>query len=111
MGYYEPYRRRVKDLIKAQYSSDLSVLKNFIRRYNITHWLVEKNSFNAGYIKENDWILQHEPEAQKTLTDLQTGLVPILTAYQDKCSIFNDEKYQIISADCILERDRKISSK
>ncbi len=104
-GYYEPYRRRVKDLIKAQYSSDSSYVKSFIRRYDITHWLVEKNSFSPNYIKENGWILQHKPEAEKTLNDLQTGIVPALTAYQDNCSVFNDEKYQILSADCILQRE------
>ncbi len=111
MGYYEPYRQRVRDLIKAQYSSDPEVVKNFIRRYDITLWLIEKTSFNPGYIAENDWILQHQPESQKALEGLQTQTMPALIAYQDKCNVFRDQRYQILSTDCILEKDRKIPDK
>ena len=110
MGYYQPYRQRVKDLIKAQYTHDLEVLKSFIRRYDITHWLIEESTFSPGYISENRWILQHEPEAQKMLEGLKTGLVPALTAYQSECKVFHDQKYEVLSTECILEQDSKISS-
>ncbi len=109
MGYYGPYRQRVKDLIKAQYSNDAEAVKSFIRRYDITHWLIEKTSFTPGYIGENSWILQHEPEAQKMLEGLENGTIPALTAYQDRCIVFQDSRYEVLSTNCILGKDRKIS--
>ncbi|HHP7232359.1 MAG TPA: hypothetical protein ACFCUY_16050 [Xenococcaceae cyanobacterium] len=108
LGYYGPYRQRVADLIQAQYSTDPEVVKSFIRHYDITHWLIEATSFTPGYISENNWILQHQPEAQAALENLQTKETSALATYQDKCSVFNDTRYQILSTDCILEEDRKI---
>ena len=110
MGYYGPYRQRVKDLIKAQYTDNSEVLKSFIRRYDITHWLIEKSTFTPDYIGENRWILQHEPEAQKMLESLESGTIPALIAYQNSCKVFHDHKYEVLSTECILEEDSKISS-
>ena len=59
---------------------------------------------------KNRWILQHEPEAQKMLEGLKTGLVPALTAYQSVCKVFHDQIYEVLSTECILEQDSKISS-
>ncbi len=110
MGYYQPYRQRVKDLIKAQYTDNSEVVKSFIRRYDITHWLIEETTFTPGYIGDNRWILQHEPEAQKMLEGLEKGTVPALTAYQSECKVFHDQRYEVLSTKCILEQDSKISS-
>ena len=110
MGYYEPFRQRVKDLIKAQYTDNSEIVKSFIRRYDITHWLIEDTTFSPEYIGDNAWILQHEPEAQKMLEGLRSGKVPALTAYQSKCNVFHDQTYKVLSTKCILEEDSKISS-
>ncbi len=109
MGYYRPFRQRVRDLIKAQYSSDPEVVKNFIRQYDITLWLIEETTFSPGYISENGWISQHQPEAEKALESLQKGVVAALTTYQDQCTVFRDERYKVLSTDCILEEDGAIS--
>ncbi len=105
MGYYRPYRQRAIDLITAQYSTDIEVVKELIRKYNITFWLLEEGSFIPDYVHDNNWIRQHEPVAQEAIASLRQGNIPALIAYKDSCAVFSDGRYTVISAECILEKD------
>ena len=105
MGYYGPYRQRAIDLITAQYSTDIEVVKALIRQYNITFWLLEEGSFIPDYVHDNNWIRQHEPVTQEAIASLRQGNIPALIAYKDSCTVFSDGRYTVLSADCILEKD------
>ena len=107
MGYYGPYRQRAIDLITAQYSTDIEVVKALIRQYNITFWLLEEASFIPDYVHDNNWIRQHEPVAQEAIASLRQGNIPALIAYKDSCTVFSDGRYTVLSADCILEDVQK----
>ena len=102
MGYYRPFRQRAIDLITAQYSSDLEVVKEFIRQYEITFWLLDQAIFIPDYLHDNNWIRQHQPVAQEAIANLRQGKIPALIAYRDSCAVFAGGKYTVIAAECIL---------
>ena len=102
-GYYFPYRQKAMDLIAAQYSTDLKEVKDFIRKYNIDFWLVESSSFTPQYIEDNRWLKQHQPAAQNAIALWQQNKTPVLTNFQDRCSVFSDDRYNLIATDCILD--------
>lgn len=60
LGYYNQFRKRTLDLIKAQYTPNLSEVKMFINQYKISYFLLEKEVFKPQYISESlaqqDWL-------------------------------------------------------
>ena len=103
LGYYRPYRQRVIDLLEAQYSPDIEVIKQFIKQYGVTHWLIEPTAFAPEYIANNRWRRQHQPIAQELVTSLEQGAIPALIAYKDSCAVFKSDRYTVINAECILK--------
>ncbi len=67
-------------------------------------FLIESNSFTPEYIKDSNWILQHQPAAQKALERLERGQVPALSSVKDSCSVFASNGFSVIAADCILSK-------
>ncbi|WP_036479401.1 hypothetical protein [Myxosarcina sp. GI1] len=104
LGYYRPFRQRATALIIAQYSPDLKVVKQFIRRYGIDFFLIEPNSFTPKYIKDSNWILLHQPAAQKAIERLELGKVPALSTVKDSCSVFASNGFNVVAAECILSK-------
>ncbi len=102
LGYYRPFRQRAVDLITAQYSNDIEIVRKFIRQYNITFWLLDKTSFIPESIHDNNWLRQHKPVAQNAIASLQQGNIPALITYKDRCTAFTDGRHTVVSADCIL---------
>ena len=105
-GYYRQFRQRTKDLIRAQYSSDLAVVQGFIRKYGVSFWLLERKSFTRGYVERNRWINLYQPEAREAANGLKKGEVPALAAFLDRCSVYEDERFVVLDARCILQAKR-----
>ena len=103
MGYYRPFRQRAIDLITAQYSDNIEVVKEFIRQYDITFWLLNEAIFLPDYVHDNNWIRQHQPVAQAAIASLRQGKIPALIAYKDRCTVFADGRYTVMAAKCILD--------
>ena len=106
MGYYRPYRQRVIDLIEAQYSPNIEVVTQFIKKYGVTHWLIEASAFSPDYIANNRWRRQHQPIAQEVVASLETGAIPALVAYKDSCALFKSDRYTVMNTECILKSPR-----
>ncbi|MGV2828634.1 hypothetical protein [Myxosarcina sp. GI1(2024)] len=104
LGYYLPFRQKAIALIVAQYSPKIEVVKHFIRRYGIDFFLIEHHSFTPGYIKDNNWIQQHQPVAQNAIKSLERGNIPALSTVKDSCSVFASNGFDVLAADCILSR-------
>ena len=102
-GYYKPFRQRAVDLIEAQYSTDIRVVKNFITKYGVTHWFIENSSFLPEYIADNRWIRQHKPVAQQAIDSMQRGKVSVIAQVKDDCSVFKSDRYTVIDSKCILK--------
>ena len=101
-GYYKQFRQSAVDLIEAQYSTDIEIVKSFIERYDVTHWLIENNSFTPDYIADNRWIRQHQPVAQQAIETLDREKIPIIAQSQNNCSVFKSDRFTIIESKCIL---------
>jgi hypothetical protein len=105
-GYYRQLRQRTKDLIRAQYSSDLAVVQGFIRKYGVSLWLLERTSFTPEYVSRDTWIKQYQPEANEAVHRLKKGDVPALAAFMDRCSVYGDTRFVVLDARCILQAKR-----
>ncbi|MEO1672298.1 MAG: hypothetical protein AAFR77_16235 [Cyanobacteria bacterium J06631_2] len=104
-GYFIPLRQRIFNLIEAQYTADLTVAQDFIQRYGVDLWLIEKSSFNPDYLKNNRWLTDQQPVTQKAIAQLESGVTPAIATLQDTCTIFEDSRYLVLEGKCILETD------
>lgn len=104
-GYYQQFRQSAVDLITAQYSTDIEIVKNFIERYDVTHWLIENDSFTPNYIADNRWIKQHQPVAQQAIETLHRKEIPVVARSQNNCSVFKSDRFTVIESNCILQQD------
>ncbi|NBD34290.1 MAG: hypothetical protein GVY17_15305 [Cyanobacteria bacterium] len=102
-GYYREFRERAIALITAQYTSDPTVLNQFIQDYNIDFFLLEENSFSQAYLKR-DWLQQYSKATQTAITDLEQGQIPLLRQYRQNCTVFREQRFTVLSASCILKK-------
>ncbi|HBE17411.1 MAG TPA: hypothetical protein DEG17_04110 [Cyanobacteria bacterium UBA11149] len=110
LGYYNQIRQRSIDLINAQYSPDFQEVKNFIHKYKIDFWLLDKTAFTPDYLTEDRknsnrvWIRQHQTPANDALQQLQNGTIPALLAFTKTCAVFDTHHFTVIQADCIIRK-------
>ncbi len=103
VGYYSQFRQRVIDLIVAQYSSDLTVVKDFIQKYGIDFWMLHRGGFTPEYVEDNSWLMQYE-SAQDAVTFLQLGYIPALATTIPICTVFQNDSLFVLDANCILSK-------
>ena len=108
LGYYQPFRQRVMDLIEAQYTMDLQIVKDFIHRYQIDFWLIEQSSFTPEYLEQNRWLKDHQPVTNTAIETLKQSNTSAIALLQNNCSVFQDEQYTVLSSKCILKQHTKI---
>ena len=102
-GYYTQVYQRTVDLIKAQYSQDLTEVKGFIEKYGVDFWLVERGFFKPNYIANNGWIEEYQLAATDAEATIKQGNVPILVQGIKKCSTFKVKNLVVLQAKCIQE--------
>jgi hypothetical protein len=102
LGYYNRFSAKVRDLITAQYSNNLQVVKQFIQQNKITFWLIEDETFTTEYLIKNSWLKQYQLEQQKAIANLQNNLTPIVAASQDTCQVFTTAKFKVIESQCLI---------
>ena len=105
MGYFVPLRQRIFNLIEAQYSPDLKIAKDFIQRYGVDLWLIDKSSFEVDYLADSRWLRDQQPMTQKAIKQLEQETVPAIALLQDTCTVFQDGQYRILESKCILRAD------
>jgi hypothetical protein len=103
-GYYlNQLRPKIIETINAQYSTNLSQLQEFIKRYKIDYWLIQTDSFTIPYVQKSKWLQQFKPEitnAEKTLENQQ----PALQKITKKCQVFEEQKLLVIDGKCIISQ-------
>jgi len=102
-AYVQEFRQRATNLIAAQYTPDLTTVQNFIRKYGVDFWLLDRNAFTPEYLAENTWLQQYQPVAGEAVATLQGGVTPALASLQAGCTILNAGDYTIMAADCIMK--------
>ncbi|MDE5098718.1 MAG: hypothetical protein O4861_10405, partial [Trichodesmium sp. St16_bin4-tuft] len=103
VGYYSQFRERTIDLIVAQYSSDLTDVKDFIQKYGIDFWMVHRGAFTPEYVEDNSWLMQYK-FAQEAVTFLQLGNIPALATTISNCVVFQSDSLFVLDANCILRK-------
>lgn len=102
-GYYEVINQRIRELIEAQYSLNKQIVINFIKKYQVTLWLIENNAFEVNYLADNFWLQQFQPETKEAVKILKNKQNILLKKYQDRCTIFQTKSNRILDANCILK--------
>lgn len=105
MGYFQPLRQRLFDLIEAQYTPDLALAQDFLKRYGVDLWLIDKSSFSVSYLADNRWLTDQQPATQAAIKQLEQGTVPAIALLQNTCTVFQDAKHTILKSACILQQE------
>ena len=101
LGYYRPLRQRIVDLLQAQYSQDLASVQRFIQTYNISFWLLDRDTFTPDYLRRKHWLQSFQPAFSEAVKRLETGAVPALVSLTNRCSVLEDVHLILLDATCI----------
>ena len=101
-GYYSRYLQRINDLIRAQYTTDRSVLQKFINQYGIDFWMLDYNALTLQYLQDYGWIdvFDSTPEA---MLALKQGKIPVLAEAMTSCAVFQNGTMVVLDASCIAK--------
>ena len=99
--YYQQIRQRAKNLIRAQYSDSQTEIKQFINKYKVDLWLIDKNAFTTQYLENNSWLKQFQPETNKAIANFQQNNKLVIVSKIDECSVFQTDKINLLNAKCL----------
>ncbi|MBT9315136.1 hypothetical protein [Leptothoe spongobia] len=100
-GYYNQIRSRILDLITAQYSPELSVLKSIITDYGIDFWLIDEQSFNPEAMP-GMWLRQFETAWTTAINQMQQQ-PSALQQLTPTCTVVSDQGKTLIATACVLD--------
>lgn len=101
-GYYQQISQKTKDLITAQYSENLSEIKQFLQKYRINLWLIDRQAFKLNYLTHNSWLRQFKNETNRAIANLRNKQIPLVKKMQERCKVFEQEKFILIETKCFL---------
>ncbi|MCP2732430.1 hypothetical protein NJ959_28770, partial [Symplocastrum sp. BBK-W-15] len=102
LGYSRQFRQRIIELIQAQYTPDMTEVKDFIQKFGIDFWLLEDNSFTPEYLAQNEWLQPYQPAILEAEKNIAQGIIPALSKVVNDCSVFESEGFIVLKATCIL---------
>ncbi|WP_088894240.1 hypothetical protein [Leptolyngbya ohadii] len=97
--YFEEMSLRAIELMRAQYSPDLNLAKNFIQRYGVDFWLIERSSFNPRYLEENS-IFRQFPDVSRSIQAKNSALEKVAQS----CIVERVRRFRVLDADCIMQQ-------
>ncbi|NET03265.1 MAG: hypothetical protein F6K16_00725 [Symploca sp. SIO2B6] len=103
-GYYHQFRQRILDLITAQYSPNPTILRDFIDKYQITFWLLDRDALTLEYIVNNGWLQAYQPAITQAQNILEHGKEPALLSLRTRCSLFETENLIALQAECLTKQ-------
>jgi len=81
----------------------LAVVQGFIRKYGVSFWLLERRSFTRSYVERDRWINLYQPEAREASNRMKKGESTALAIFMGRCSVYEDERFVVLDARCILK--------
>jgi hypothetical protein len=103
LGYYLPFRRRVLDLLRAEYAEDPRVLRDFVRANGVDFILLDRWSFRPRSLTLDSWVKQYRPLVGDLASNLGRGAHPALERMASRCTVLETEKLILVDATCLLE--------
>lgn len=104
-GYFSRYLQRINDLIRAQYTPDRTILQNFINKYGIDFWMLDRNALTLQYVEDYGWIDDFDATPEAMLS-LKQGKIPALVPAMTSCAVFQNEIVVVLDASCIVKLGR-----
>ena len=101
-GYFSRYLQRVNDIIRAQYTPDRAILQNFINKYGINFWMLDRNALTLQYVEDYGWIDDFDATPEAMLS-LKQGKIPALAPAMTSCAVFQNEIVVVLDASCIVK--------
>ena len=101
-GYFSRYLQRINDLIRAQYTPDRAILQNFINKYGIDFWMLDRNALTLQYVENYGWIDDFDATPEAMLS-LKQGKIPALVPAMTSCAVFQNEIVVVLDASCIVK--------
>lgn len=103
--YYEQIQQRAADLIRAQYSPNLSDTQRLIAKYEIDFLLIETTAFTPDYLLEKDWLIRSSFQTivKDAVTQLQQDVSPAIVLVMDQCSVWSTKEIILLDANCVSE--------
>lgn len=107
--YYAQYSQRVTDLLLAHYSQDSATVSQFVKRYGIDFFLVEKTAFRPDFLKQ-DWLIHSSfqdtvseiiQNLEQTSSEINSSFV--IQQSMQRCKLVSTETLVLLSADCITD--------
>jgi hypothetical protein len=117
MGYYNELRQRMADQLVAQYSLDLATVQDFIRRYEIDFWLVDRAYLRTPKPRQggdrliNDWLQQFQPTYDEAVENFRQGNIPALARLVEPCTAFKNRRLVVLETACVLQSNPKQAGK
>jgi hypothetical protein len=100
-GYYNQFRQRVTDLLRAQYSPNLEAVQQVVQQYGIDFWLLDPEAFTPHYLAGNRWLRQFQPVVSEAQTRLEQGITPAIAQTVPRCTVLSTERLVLLDATCI----------
>ena len=108
LSFYTQFRQRAIDTINAQYTADLEEVQDFIKKYSVDFWLLDKTAFSPDYFSGNRmnsrWLRQFNSATEQAIANLKQGQSPVLTKLISQCSVFENEQLLVLKSKCILDQ-------
>jgi len=104
LGYITRYRARADALIEAQYAADPAVLAGFLKRYRVTHLVLDPAEITADGLERVWWRREHATAHRRATQALARGDRPAMLRVIEPCTVFREGALVVIAASCILER-------
>ena len=101
--YYNEIRQRTVNMIEAQYSANISEVKDFINNYGVDFWLLDKKALTVEYVAKDRWLKQYQPIRDEVLAHLKKGTLPTLSKVMNSCNIFDNDNLIVLQAECIVK--------
>lgn len=86
--------------MRAQYSSRLDEVQEFIRKHHVDLWIVDRRSFQPGFPSHAFWFKDVASTAAIEQS-LQSGERPVLRRLAPRCKVWEDEKSIVLDAHAI----------
>lgn len=102
LGYYQQIRQRAVDLIRAQYSLDAILLRQFIEKYGVDFLILDQEAFFPEYVELGKWFLQWQDLAEYAQKSLSGKKKPWLATQGDRCLILTSKYLRVLDAQCLI---------
>ena len=106
LDYYNQIQQRLRDVITAQYSPQLSTVQEVIETYKIDYWLLDRGAFDSDYLERNRWLQSYQALMAPAMTRLAQGQTPVLKTLVEPCSVLSSDRVILVETQCVLAPPR-----